>query len=231
MAAISNSELDGRIRTLLNKGWLEIPHNQGYGGTGGPGKFLEHQLGCDGGNDDIPDTGRWELKYHSNTSLLTLFHKEAQPRGHLETLVQRFGWLNNNNCKCFRHTITGITNRGFYIENNGSEILVKNLNYPDETFGYWPHDTLITTFAAKFRNLVIVIGTRKHQLINYQKAMFFEEPHITQLISAIEAGIIHIDFDARTKAEHAVTLRNHGTKFRISLENIRLLYKKYRVIG
>ena len=49
-----------------------------YGGTGAPGTFLEDLLGLRAGALDIPDSLGWELKWYTHkTSLLTLFHKEA----------------------------------------------------------------------------------------------------------------------------------------------------------
>ena len=97
MPILSNEKLKERLRILIQQGWIEIPTDSGYGGTGGPGKLLENLLGVAGGNDELPDSGRWELKYHSGKSLLTMFHKEASPRGHLEQLVQEFGWPDEQN--------------------------------------------------------------------------------------------------------------------------------------
>ncbi|NCF48416.1 MAG: hypothetical protein GWP36_02710, partial [Bacteroidetes bacterium] len=117
MAAVSNNELRLRLHLLIEKGWIEIPDETKYRGTGGVGKLLESELDVDGSNDDLPDSGRWELKFHSGTSLLTLMHKEALPTDHLQSLIARFGWLDRANRMSFRHTIGGETKRGFYLKN------------------------------------------------------------------------------------------------------------------
>ena len=87
---------------------------------------------------------------------------------------------------------------------------------------YWPHDLLITRFASKFRRLVVVSGERLERQIRYARADLFAEPRITQLIKAIEIGLIAIDFDARTSSGHG--LRDHGTKFRINYRDLPYLY-------
>jgi len=107
MATISDSIFKRRIQLLINSKWIKIPDESKYGGTGGPGRLLEDELGVNGSNDDLPDAGRWELKFHSGTSLITLFHKEALPQGHLLSLITKYGWVNNQSRRCFRHTIRG----------------------------------------------------------------------------------------------------------------------------
>ena len=68
-------ELFERIRALITHGWYELPQDAGYGGTGGPGKFLEDLLGLTSGSMDIPDAVGWELKWYTDkTHLVTLFH-------------------------------------------------------------------------------------------------------------------------------------------------------------
>ena len=69
-------ELFERIKAVIEHGWYDMPVS--YGGTGAPGTFLEDLLGLRAGALDIPDSLGWELKWYTHkTSLLTLFHKEA----------------------------------------------------------------------------------------------------------------------------------------------------------
>lgn len=227
MVAVSDNHLRQKLRLLIENGWIEIPDERRYGGTGGPGKLLEDELGVDGGNDDLPDAGRWELKYHSGTSLLTLFHKEALPAGHLEHLVRNYGWRNEQNQMCFRHTVSGVTGRGFFIKNENSKISVHNQDYPDEVLAYWSHDRIMNAFVAKLRHLVVVKGERQKNWVRYTSAHFFKEPQSSNLMDAIESGLIYIDFDAREKSLPSKALRNHGTKFRITFENLKLIYHDF----
>lgn len=227
MVAVSDNHLRDKLQLLIAKSWIKIPDIKRYGGTGGPGKLLEDELGVDGGNDDLPDAGRWELKYHSGTSLLTLLYKEALPAGHLDNLVQIYGWTNEINQMCFRHTISGVTGRGFYIKNEGSRISVHNRDCPEETLAYWPHDRIMNAFVAKLRHLVVVKGERQKNWVKYTSAYFFKEPQSSKLMDAIESGLIYIDFDAREKSPPSTALRNHGTKFRITFENLKLIYHDF----
>ncbi|MDE0265703.1 MAG: MvaI/BcnI family restriction endonuclease [Thaumarchaeota archaeon] len=63
-----------RVRRVLASGWHDLS-DYDYGGTGAPGKILEKLLGVDSENFDIPDAGKWEVKFHSGSALLTLFHR------------------------------------------------------------------------------------------------------------------------------------------------------------
>jgi len=224
MVAVSDNELRLRLRFLLEKGWIEIPDQTRYRGTGGPGKLLEDELSVDGGNDDLPDSGRWELKYHSGKSLLTLFHKEASPKDHMRRLIQTFGWPDNKGRLNFRHTIGGTTGRGFFLRDDAGHISICNQKYPDTTFAHWTHDTIINAFVAKLRHLVVVKGERNKNYVRYNSAHFFREPQVTNLIEAISSGLVLVDFDAREELPPKTGLRNHGTKFRIKFENLRLIY-------
>lgn len=224
MVAVSDNNLRLQLRLLIERGWIDIPDIKRYGGTGGPGKLLEDELGVDGGNDDLPDAGRWELKYHSGTSLLTLMHKEALPLGHLERLVREYGWPNKKEELCFRHTISGTTSRGFYIRNDDKQISVHNQNRPNEVLAYWPHDRIMNAFIAKLRHLVVVKGNRENSRVKFTSAHFFKEPQASNLMDAIGSGLMCIDFDAREQLPSNTSLRNHGTKFRIKFDNLKFIY-------
>ena len=154
-------------------------------------------------------------------------HKEALPAGHLNHLIQHYGWYNDKNQKCFRHTISGITKRGFFIKNNDNRISVHNQDCPDEVLAYWPHDRITNAFVAKLRHLVVVKGERQKNLVRYTSAHFFKEPQSSKLMDAIESGLIYIDFDAREQSLLSKALRNHGTKLRITFENLKLIYHDF----
>ena len=76
----SRAVLD-RLSDVLRQQQHEIPSDMGFEGTGAPGLYLEHLLGLQTSNLDIPDAGEWELKYSSGSSLVTLFRNEPLPRG------------------------------------------------------------------------------------------------------------------------------------------------------
>lgn len=220
----SDRELFGRLRALLRRGWVDIPGDPGYGGTGAPGKLLEELLGVDGANLDIPDAGRWEIKYHSRNAALTLFHKEARPAGHMHHLVREFGWPDKRGRTSFRHTIWGRSDRGFHVVGESDRITVRHGDGGDMVWPWWTHDDLINAFASKFRRLIVVRGRKRGDRVRYERADRFEEPQTTLFVEAVARGIVAIDFDARTTRGRG--LRNHGTKFRIRYDDLRHLYRR-----
>lgn len=222
MTIMTDADLHTRLRGILNRDWLNIPDYYGYRGTGAPGIILEELLGLQASNSDTPDAGKWEIKFHGNTSLLTLFHLEAQPKGHMHHMVRAFGITDPKGRKSFRHTIHGRSSKGFYVVNESNRITVRNDMARDVVSPYWIHDTLMNAFAAKFRRLIVVKGRKVKNRVKYDEAHLYWEPKITLFVEAIVNGIVAIDFDARTNNGRG--LRNHGTKFRIKYEHLRHLY-------
>ena len=222
MTTITDQVLFARLRGAINRGWIPIPDHYGYRGTGAPGDILEELLGLDGRNLDIPDGGKWELKYHSGKALMTLFHLEAKPKGHMRHIVQEFGWLDGKGRKSFRHTIRGRSERGFYVVNESGRITVRNNSVSDMVWPYWTHDALTNAFVSKLRRLISVKGQKKNGKVRYMRASLYREPSAAHFIEAVARGIVAIDFDARTTNGRG--LRNHGTKFRIDAGDLSKLY-------
>ena len=218
---LSDNEIFSRVSSVLKRDWIRMS-DYSYGGTGAPGNILEELLGIDGKNFDVPDAGRWEIKFHSGSTLLTLFHLEAQPKGHMHHMVREFGWRDSKNRISFRHTIHGRSEKGFYVHNDVDRITVRNDGSSDMVWPYWMHDDLINAFISKFRRLIVVKGTRKKGMVRYDTAHIYREPQSRLFIEAVERGIVAIDFDARTNNGRG--LRNHGTKFRVAYDDLGRLY-------
>lgn len=218
---LSDNETFERVRDILSSGWHDLS-DYSYGGTGAPGKILEELLGVDGQNFDIPDAGKWEVKFHSGSALLTLFHLEAQPKGYLHHIVREFGWTNPKGGLSFRHTIRGRSDRGFYVADEADRITVRNDSTSDMTWPYWTHDDLINAFVSKFRRLIVVKGVKRNGRVRYDTAHVYREPQSRLFVNAMPSGIVAIEFDARTSNGRG--LRNHGTKFRIAYDDLSRLY-------
>ena len=227
MVAIKDADFFARLRGVIARGWIPIPDYPGYRGSGGPGLMLEEFIGVDPNNRDGPDTGVWELKYHGGYAPITLFHKTPLPNGNMHSVVRGFGWPDDKGRTSFRHTIWGTSPRGFRVVNEANRIIVRN-EHDDRDIvpPYWTHDALINAFVYKLRRLAVVHGQKKNGQVRYTSARLHWEPNITQFISAIERGIIAIDFDARTTDGPGRALRDHGTKFRIKLDDLRHLYSQ-----
>ena len=230
MVAISEADFFARLRDVIGKGWIQIPDSQGYRGSGGPGLILEEMIGVDPNNRDGPDTGIWELKYHGGTAPITLFHLTPQPKGNMHEVVRGYGWLDAQGRTSFRHTVWGTSPRGFCVVNDSSRIIVRNEG-PDADPGiispYWTHDSLVNAFVYKLRRLAVVHGTKRNGMVRYESARLHWEPNTTSFIAAIEQGVVAIDFDARTNLT-GCGLRDHGTKFRIKIDDLKHLYSRNR---
>jgi hypothetical protein len=214
-----------KITDILRAGVMEFPET-GYGGNGGPGRMLEDLLGVAENNADSPDLADWEVKFHGGRSLLTLFHKEPQPRGIINKMVDYYGWDDEHGRISFRHTISGPSPRGFRVENAEDRITIRNEQHPEGPVAHWLHNTLFNAFSAKLRRLIVVDGEvlADPRRVTFKTATAYWEPDIRNLSQAIADGVFYVDFDARTNGARGTSIRNHGTKFRIKPENLEQVY-------
>ncbi len=214
-----------RLRRLLTVREHEIPIGQGFEGTGAPGLYLEHLLGLTTSNVDVPDAGAWEVKYSSGNSLITLFHKDPYPRGlAIRYIINEWGRIGRNGLQSFRHTICGESDQ-FTVIDESNSIRVRRTGH-DDIVPHWPRDTLVTAFARKLGNLILVHGNKRGRIVRYESAEFLTEARTTRLIDSIAKGTICIDFDAYIHIKG--TIRNHGTKFRIKSQDLHSIYRSRR---
>lgn len=225
-APLNKKELLARLQLIVKEGWLEMPTGVlRYNGTGGPGNYLEDLLGLTVGNQDIADIVGFEVKYHtSQTHLLTLFHKEPEPRGILRYMVSKYGWKDEQGRLSFRHTIHGQSDR-FKVVDDAGNLIVRHLK-DDGPIPMWSHNTLLNIAGGKLRRLIAMHGQRDKQKVKYNHAILYENLELTRLIENLVHGRMAIDFDVRESKAGSKSLRNHGTKFRVSLENLPKLYLK-----
>ena len=217
------------VKEIIELGWIEMPSQ--FRGNGAPGNTLEYLLDVEQNNHDLPDLKDWEVKFHGGNALLTLFHKEPSPRGIVNNLVDKYGWENEKEQLSFRHTIKGKSNKGFNIIDEKDKIIVRNTKFP-EIEPYWDHNTILGAFGAKLRRLILVHGkvNAKERRVRYNSAIAYWDLDLIRICQAIEKGIIYIDFDARTKKGRGSSLRNHGTKFRININDIGVIYQHQQKI-
>jgi hypothetical protein len=214
-----------KIGEILSAGELAFP-DTGFGGSGGPGRMLEALLDISENNADSPDLADWEVKFHGGTSLLTLFHKDPEPRGVINKIVDHYGWPDEHGRISFRHTIKSQSTRGFIVENLDDRVQVRNQKDDAGPTAYWLHRTLANAFAAKLRRLIVVDGDvlSKPRRVIFKSATAYWEPDVLNLSKAIAAGTFYVDFDARTKGGRGTSIRNHGTKFRIQPKDLEFVY-------
>lgn len=222
----SSATAFAEIKRILNMGWVDIPDEKSYRGTGAPGRLLEHLLGIEENNQDSPDLMDWEIKFHGGRALITLFHKDPEPRGIMRNLVHEHGWPDGQGRISFRHTLGGESDRGFYVVNESDRIVIRH-KIKDTVVPFWRHNTLLNAAGAKLRRLILVEGEmQSHQRrVRYEEATAFWDFNLLGFCDALEKGTVLIDFDARTQGGAGTALRNHGTKFRVSVANLESLYE------
>ena len=222
----TRKELFERIKAVIAHGWYDLPQDSHYGGTGGPGRFLEDLLGLTAGAMDIPDAVGWELKwYTAKTHLVTLFHKEADgPATIMRYMVSKYGWKDAQGRLSFRHTIKGKSDR-FRVDDSGGQVVVRPLK-GNGPVPYWSHEELIAAAGAKLRRLLMVKGEKKGQQVRFLKADAYEVFNLVDFVVEVLRGEIVIDFDCREMKPGSKGLRNHGTKFRIAPDAVCRLYMK-----
>ena len=217
------------IQEIIKLGTVNIPDE--FQGNGAPGNTLESLLNLKQNNNDSPDLLDWEIKFHGGNSLLTLFHKDPQPKGIVDKMVDAFGWENEKGQISFRHTIKGRSNRGFFIKSVDNRIEVLNVNDPT-IVPYWDHNIILNAIGSKLRRLILVHGkvSKDKRQVTYESAHAYWDLNLLGICEAIKEGTIYIDFDARTNEGKGTSIRNHGTKFRIHINNIGSIYQTSKKI-
>lgn len=229
---LNREQLFDRIRSAIDQGPYQMPSGSRYQGSGAPGMFLEDILGLAAGSKDIPDSLGWELKWFSDrTSLITLFHKEANgPKHAMRNMVREFGWLDSKGRKSFRHTVRGQSQLFKVRTDDKLRRIVVRPGARGGTAPYWSYDELIAAAGAKLRRLLLVKGERKGQTVRFLYAEAYETFHLADFVQEVLRGEIAIDFDCREAKPGSAGLRNHGTKFRVSpLAICRLYLRKQRI--
>jgi hypothetical protein len=220
----SSKETFDLIKEIIDMGEVDIPQKY-IGNTGAPGNTLEFLMDVQENNFDSPDYRDWEMKFHGGSSLITLLHKEPEPKGIINEMVDVFGWPNEKGQLSFRHTFGGASPLGFFVENNEGRVYIKNRNNPSFV-AFWEHNALLNTWAAKLRRLILLEGDviEKKTRVIYKRAYAFWDLRLLDICGLIQDGTIRIDFDARTREGIGSGIRNHGTKLRIDIRDIPKLY-------
>lgn len=228
MNYVTDRDLFERLDQLLKIGTYDCSDFGGWRGDGTPGFILETLLGFDPTNKDGPDSGRWEVKFHSGKTPLTLLHKSPEPKGVVRELIEQFGWEGKSGDLSFRHTIWKETSRGFsvVVGNNRVEIQHADANF---TMPFWSTDTLTNAFIFKLRRLILVHGKKSKSKgnVSFHQAQILQEPKIADVFEALANGMMAVDFDAKIRSDG--TLRDHGTKIRMKINDITKIYAKSKI--
>lgn len=222
-----------KLNDILSAGGFRMPdHDEvpGYGGTGGHGKLLEELLGINGGNKDLPDGGAWELKLHSGSGQITLFHQEHTNGMSIREVIANWG-VQGQGGRCFRHTVrgdkwsNGPRIKGFRLL---PELVVMHRDCGEVVS--WDQNRVANHMAQKLRRLLLVHASRPSggaggEWVTCKHADLWWEPNVTKIPDLVASGVLLVDFDACIRPDG--TIRNHGTKFRVSPQSIDALYGRH----
>lgn len=92
---------------------------------------------------------------------------------------------------------------------------------------YWTFADISKKLNTKLKNLIYVKAETRHisgqEYFKYNEFEAYVDPTLDKFLSLIKAGVIYVDFDARTG-------HNHGTKFRIKPAEKLNLYQQHIVV-
>jgi len=159
---------------------------------------------------------------------------------------QKAGTIYHKNEMSFRQTInaTSYSNRGFIVkvDRNSEKVLITfdmrkidKEEHPNwykrvknkvlEPQPYWGFQDLFHKAGTKLHNTFFVKASTKREngetYFRYEDIFMLKGLDLNSLISAIENGLIYVDFDARTG-------HNHGTKFRLRQDALIKLYSEVK---
>lgn len=227
----TQAQLFQAVRDVIAHGWYDIPEGPPrYNGFGAQGNFLEDLLGLTTGSADIPDAVGWELKWYTlRTSLITLFHKNPDgPEKIMRYMVGKYGWLDGQGRRAFRHTIKGKSDR-FRVVEDSNQLIVRPLK-GNGPVPYWRLEDLMGAVGSKLRRLLLVRGEKQGRRVRYLRADAYSTFNLIDFAYEVTRGTIAIDFDARERTPGSTGLRDHGVKFRIPPDAVcRLYMNKHRL--
>jgi hypothetical protein len=213
----------------------ESPHTCTSRADGRAGLLLEQLLGIAGGNHDVADAVGFELKTSISPSTpVTLFHKEPLPRGSTSAMVHRYGWPGTYErngvalpVTSFRATIYGAWNSqsqpGVQLNISANQQTV-DIMHGDERIAYWDSNNLIAAASQKLRNMMLVFARDNGDgTVSFLSASLLENFQPFSFLTSIQDGTIAIEYDARTNPNR-LSVRNHGTKFRIKERDLSKIY-------
>lgn len=217
----TKKELMARVISILGNEYEILPVCKD--GTGAAGVMLELLLGSQGSNKSIADSAGTEIKFSRTTALVTLFHKDAQ--GGVDALspfVYKYGKLNKAGLVSFRHTISNSPVLRTVLQDGQVKVRAKDKNTDLEMF--WEENTLMATAGKKLNDLVLVFGSvRKDggkRFVKFKSAKRLTDFKIKDFLNAVASGYVLVDIDARQNELGKKNLRNHGTKFRVKLDDV-----------
>lgn len=223
------AELKQRLKRLEALGFVPTERS----GPTGVGHTLERQIGVDENNLPIPDIGgRVELKAtrHSTESLITLFtfNKGAWKTKQADA-IKTFGGKDHKGRQSLYSTVNALeqNSRGLMLAlpEGESTVLVTHVPSGSTVVSYDLYK-IVGKFMSKFDRLLFVQadsrGKGAAEEFHFNSAALLSDPGSTPFRTGFLDGRIMIDIRMHLKETGAV--RNHGTGFRVSEQDLPSLF-------
>ena len=213
---MDKDELRAKLAAIKQTGFVV---SQRRGNTG-IGYTLENLLGVSENNIQAPDLGTVEIKSHRRhaASMVTMFtFNKGVWRIPQAEVVQKYGYTDATGRQALYSTTNTIANSmGLYLNTNNDDVQLVHVD--GTVIAEWDRENLMQTFKKKLPALVVVIADTRTNSFNkeefhYNEAQFLTNPSGHQFIELIKTNRVVIDIRMHITA--GVTVRNHGTGFRI----------------
>ncbi len=226
-------ELRSLLRKLEGKGY--IPSTRA--GPTGIGHTLERQLGITENNLPIPDLGGvFEVKAtraHTN-NLITLFTLDRGAwQFTAKEIVEDWGYIDENGRPSLFTTVSALAENSLGLQLSvpeGDSYLSLRYVPDDDLLGSWDMEQIVETFESKLGNMLFVHADSQHdagrEMFHFNRAHLLTRPDTTTFEESFTKGVVTIDI--RMYIRPNGTVRNHGTGFRISEQDLPKLFRRVR---
>lgn len=246
---MNKTEIISEFKRIEKLGFIKSKraHNTGIG------KTFEELLGMNERNKFNPNFSDLEIKSKREFThaYITLFTKSPTHPKRANTILRDVYGEPYSTCQTLKRINTSLfvgkynnfCNRyGFMLVNNKTErricINIKNLatnELIDDTM-YWTYDDLKTCLTKKLKTLFFVSAESKiednHEFFHYNKAELYLNPCIDRLLNLLEDGKVMVDIRVGSYRSGVKEgkIHDHGTAFRMKLQDLSKLYEEVTTI-
>lgn len=221
---------------IKNLGWIDT-HRKNNTGIG---KTLEDLLEIPENNLGEPDFGEYELKSSriGSNSMLTLFTKSPDPRGANGRLLNKYGYLTDQERLSLHTTLSSknfvpITNTGKSLKIIFNENKIHFQSFTELENIYWTKDTLTNSFNNKYKNKLVFVKAES-RMLNSKEQFYYKEAYELSGFSSesflylLEQGKIYVDI--RIGQYSNGKPHDHGTGFRMKDKDLPLLFTQTKLL-
>lgn len=242
-------ELIGKFKEIRNRGWIPTTRH----GDQCLGNAFEDLIGKEEDNKSEADYFGIELKVHRNItkSMVSLFSKSpSYPKGVNTYLREKYGVEEDGYGKrVLNTTISGARENSHRGGHNFKAVVNRELKriyiqVRDSATGelipedvYWSFDILSKALEKKISKVAILYGDEKDEngihYVRYTEMRIIEGLTLEEMLKSIEDGklLIDIRIGVYASGKNEGKTHDHGTGFRIHIDDLLNLYGTVKVIN